>query len=150
MSEPDDKDGRQRPIPPSGVAPPDLAVFARLVGQGAKLLEEQLPQLRAEVGRRLAEGEFAELRRMLQLPAAAQVPSPSNGRKARSGRAGGRPPKFDFTAFDQEATRAACFKDQSRGDTMLLQHMRLWSDTHWETPPADSTVRRRIKHLGLL
>ena len=60
---------------------------------------------------------------------------------------GGRPPKWDWVAFDGEVVRIANTPNGLPDRTILKQKMVDWCEREWGDSPADSTVRDRISRL---
>jgi hypothetical protein len=57
---------------------------------------------------------------------------------------GGRPPKYDWAAFDREMMRLANTPDGLPVRTTLFGHMAQWCTNIWGDAPADSKIRDRI------
>jgi hypothetical protein len=63
----------------------------------------------------------------------------------RSKDVGGRPPKWDWPAFDREMVRLANMPDGLPKRPILMRHMLDWSAQEWGDTPSESTMR---KHIG--
>lgn len=75
---------------------------------------------------------------------AAPLPETVNDQRAAGRNRGGRPPKWDWAAFDKEMIRLANHPDGLPQRLDLTKHMLNWCVSQWGDHPADSEVRKRI------
>ena len=57
---------------------------------------------------------------------------------------GGRPPKWDWDAFNREMMRLANTPDGLPGRPTLMRHMLDWCAKQWADTPTESAVRAHI------
>lgn len=81
--------------------------------------------------------------------ARATAPSPQTTAPSplKSGRAGGRPPKWDWDGFAREMVRLANTPNGLPDRRATAEHMRKWCASEWGCEPADSVLRDKIARL---
>jgi hypothetical protein len=120
---------------------------------GGNSADEERLRFPLEVWRRVV-ADFAEQRRVrleskrrrlerlaLQAPAP-EPPSQPIGRNL-----GGRPPKWDWTAFAKEMIRLAQTPDGLGDRAAVTEHMKKWCMYKWGDEPADSVLRAKVGDL---